>query len=58
MLTSKEITLFLHGTETVPFIRELDETLAADIAESERIETPYTLGWIEKTQAVVGKYVW
>jgi cardiolipin synthase len=58
MLTSKEITLFLSGTETVSFIRELGERLATDIAESQRIETPYALSWIEKVQAVVGKYVW
>ncbi len=58
MLTSKEATLFLSGTETVSFIQELRERLAADIAESERIETPYTLSCIEKTQVEVGKYVW
>ena len=58
MLTSKEITLFLSGTEDVKFIRELRDRLVADIAESERIETPYNLGLIEKAQAVVGKYVW
>ena len=58
MLTSKEITLFLSGTEEISFIRELRDRLLADIAESERIETPYNLGWVEKTQAVVGKYVW
>ena len=58
MLTSKEITLFLNGTETVSFIRELRERLAADIAESERVETPYALSWFENIQAVFGKYVW
>jgi len=35
MLTSKEATLFLSETETVSFIQELRERLAADIAESE-----------------------
>ena len=58
MLTSEEITLFIHGVSTVPFIRKLREQLEKDIAVSEEVMTPFKLGPLQKLQAVVGKYVW
>jgi cardiolipin synthase len=58
MVTTKEITLFVSGTPDTEFIRELSEQLASDIAESELVDSPFTLGWTEKVQAIVGKYVW
>jgi len=58
MLTSKEITLFVHGVSTSPFIRELREQLEADIAVSEEVVKPFKLGLPAKVKAVVGKYVW
>ena len=58
MLTSKEITLFVHGVSTAPFIRELREQLETDIAVSEEVIKPFELGPLEKVKAVVGKYVW
>jgi len=58
MLTSKEITLFVHGDATSPFIRELREQLEADIAVSEEVLQPFKLGLPAKIKAVVGKYVW
>jgi cardiolipin synthase len=58
MLTSKEITLFVHGVSTAPCMRQLREQLAADIAVSEEVVKPFKLGLLGKVQAVVGKYVW
>jgi cardiolipin synthase len=58
MLTSKEITLFVHGVPDSSFIRRLREQLEADIAVSEEISKPFVLGPLEKVEAVAGKYVW
>ena len=58
MLTSKEITLFVHGVATSRFIRELREQLESDMAVSEEVLQPFELGPLEKIKAVVGKYVW
>ena len=58
MLTSKEITLFVHGLSNSPFIRELREQLEKDIAVSEEVVTPFKLDPPAKIKAVVGKYVW
>ena len=58
MLTSKEITLFVHGVSTAPFIRELREQLETDIAVSKEVIKPFKLGPLAKVKAVVGKYVW
>jgi len=58
MLTSKEITLFVHGISTSPFMRELREQLEKDRAVSEEVVKPFKLGLPAKVKAVVGKYVW
>ncbi len=58
MLTSKEITLFVHGASTASFIRELRGQLETDIAVSEEVIKPFKLGPLAKVKAVVGKYVW
>ncbi len=58
MLTSKEITLFVHGVPTSPFIRELRDQLTKDMAVSEEVEKPFKLGPLDRVMAVVGKYVW
>ena len=58
MLTSKEITLFVHGVATSRFIRELREQLESDMAVSEEVLQPFELGPLEKIKAVVGKYFW
>jgi phosphatidylserine/phosphatidylglycerophosphate/cardiolipin synthase-like enzyme len=55
MLTSKEVTLFVHGERDAPFIRELRDRLTADIAESERITEPYPLGPLDRLIAAVSK---
>jgi cardiolipin synthase len=58
MLTSKEVTLFVHGEPDAAFIRELRETLEADIAASERVTTPYQLSMFDKLIAAFSKYIW
>ena len=58
MLTSKEITLFVHGDPTSRFISELREQLESDMAVSEEVLQPFKLGPLDKIKAVVGKYVW
>jgi cardiolipin synthase A/B len=58
MLTSKEITLFLHGGFNSPFIKELREQLDKDMALSEEVEKPFKLGPVDRVMALVGKYVW
>ena len=58
MLTSKEITLFVHGAATSRFISELREQLETDMAVSEEVLQPFKLGPPEKIKAIVGKYVW
>ena len=58
MLTSKEITLFVHGAATSRFIRELREQLESDMAVSEEVLQPFELGPLEKIKAIAGKYVW
>ena len=58
MLTSKEITLFVHGLSTSSFIRKMREQIETDIAASEEVVNPFTLGPLEQAKAVVGKYVW
>ncbi|MGD8272180.1 MAG: phosphatidylserine/phosphatidylglycerophosphate/cardiolipin synthase family protein [Desulfobacterales bacterium] len=58
MLTSAEITLFVHGLSTAPFMRRLRAQLEKDIAASEEVVTPFKLGPLAKLKAVAGKYVW
>ncbi|UCG14715.1 MAG: phosphatidylserine/phosphatidylglycerophosphate/cardiolipin synthase family protein [Deltaproteobacteria bacterium] len=58
MLTSREVTLFVHGAHDDLFINELQERLVADMAESEQVLEPYQLSFTDKVKALVGKYVW
>ena len=58
MLTSKELTVFVHGNKDDPFISELSRQLAADIGKCERVLSPFELSFSEKIMAVAGKYVW
>ena len=58
MLTSREVTMFVHGKPEDPLIRELSHQLAADLGESEPVTAPFNLRVWERLGALVGKYVW
>jgi len=58
MVTSKEITLFVHGVSSSPFMMHLREQLETDMAVSQEVIKPFKLGPLEKVKAVAGKYVW
>jgi phosphatidylserine/phosphatidylglycerophosphate/cardiolipin synthase-like enzyme len=58
MLTSKEITLFVHGTASSGFIKRLRDQLEKDIASSEEVTAPFELGLLDRFKAVGGKYIW
>ena len=56
--TSREVTLFVHGSRDDPFFKKLRERLHADIDKSEQVMAPFKLSFIHRIKAVVGKYVW
>lgn len=58
MVTSKELTLFVHGLKDDPFISTLRHQLQADISQCERVLKPYALSFGERIMAVAGKYIW
>ncbi|MFC1516082.1 phosphatidylserine/phosphatidylglycerophosphate/cardiolipin synthase family protein [Thermodesulfobacteriota bacterium] len=58
MLTSREVTMFVHGEPDDPFIKELRDRLEADMAESEEVTHPFDLGVSDKLKALLGKYIW
>ncbi|MEX1330060.1 MAG: phosphatidylserine/phosphatidylglycerophosphate/cardiolipin synthase family protein [Desulfobacterales bacterium] len=58
MLTSKELTVFVHGTKDDPFISALRSQLTADLNKCERVLAPFELSFSEKIMAVAGKYIW
>ena len=58
MVTSKELTLFVHGTRSDPFIQRLRDQLVEDIRQSELLTKPFRLSVAERMMAVAGKYTW
>lgn len=58
MLTSREVTQFVHGGPDDLFIRKLRNRLEADIAESKQVLQPFEFSFADRLKAVVGKYVW
>ena len=58
MRTSREVTMFVHGTPDAPFIRDLNLQLESDISVAEQVTAPFRLGAWQRMGAVVGKYVW
>jgi phosphatidylserine/phosphatidylglycerophosphate/cardiolipin synthase-like enzyme len=58
MLTSREVTLLVHGSRDDPFLKKLRRQLNADMDKSEEVSTPFKLSFIHRVKAAVGKYVW
>ena len=58
MLTSREVTLFVHGTRDDLFIHKLHDQLVADRAKSKPVSKTFDLSFTDRLKALVGKYVW
>jgi cardiolipin synthase len=58
MRTSREVALFVHGSEDHPFIKNLRDQLVADMAVSKPVLNPFQIDFTAKVKALVGKYVW
>jgi cardiolipin synthase len=58
MITTREVTLFVHGQPEELFIRRLREQLEIDINESKQIDAPFNLGFTDRMSALAGKYLW
>jgi len=58
MLTSKELTLFVHWKPEQRFVRDLREQLEADLAKSAEVRESFPLSLADRMLAVAGKYIW
>lgn len=58
MLTSKELTLFVHWKPEQRFVRDLREQLEADLAKSREVREPFRLSLVDRVLAMAGKYTW
>jgi len=58
MLTSREATLFVHGSGDSLFISRLRARLEEDMKKSRQVTQPYKLTVRERAGAVLGKYIW
>jgi phosphatidylserine/phosphatidylglycerophosphate/cardiolipin synthase-like enzyme len=58
MRTSREVVLFVHGSEDDPFIKKLRDRLVADMAKSKPVLEPFQIRFTDRVKALVGKYVW
>jgi len=58
MLTSKELTLFVHWKPEQRFVRDLREQLEGDLAKSTEVLEAFPLSLADRILAVAGKYTW
>jgi cardiolipin synthase A/B len=58
MLTSKELTLFVHWNPEAPFIKKLRSQMDDDLAKSTQVTKSFDLTTKDRIAAFVGKYVW
>jgi cardiolipin synthase len=58
MVTSREVTLFVHGESDAVFFKKLRDQLEIDVAKSEQVLEPFKLSFADNVKAVLGKYVW
>lgn len=58
MRTSREVTLFVHGSRDDPFLKKLRGQLKADVDKSEQVMAPFELSITHRVKGVVGEYVW
>jgi cardiolipin synthase A/B len=58
MLTSKELTLFVHWDHHAPFIEKLRNQMDADLAKSTEVKKSFDLSTKDRIMGFAGKYVW
>lgn len=58
MLTSKELTVFVHGNPGEPFLQRLRAQMDADLTKSAEVRQSFQLTIKDRMMAVAGKYVW
>ncbi|HEY7161717.1 MAG TPA: phosphatidylserine/phosphatidylglycerophosphate/cardiolipin synthase family protein [Acidobacteriota bacterium] len=58
MLTSKELTLFVHWNQDAPFIQKLRDQMDDDLAKSTQVSKSFNLTIKDRIMGFAGKYVW
>lgn len=58
MLTSKELTLFVHGNRDEPFLQKLRNQMDADLAKSSQVQESFKFTIKDRILGLIGKYVW
>ncbi len=58
MLTSKELTLFVHANPDEPFLQKLRNQMDADLAKSSQVLESFKLSIMDRFLGLIGKYVW
>jgi cardiolipin synthase len=58
MVTTREVTLFVHGKPDALFISRLRNQLEHDMKESEKVIEPFELGTTDQVRAMLDKYLW
>ena len=58
MITTREVTMFVHGQPDALFISRLREQLEQDMKESEKVIEPFELGTTDHARATLDKYLW
>ena len=58
MITTREVTLFVHGQPDALFVSRLRNQLEQDMKESEKVVEPFELGPTDHARAILDKYLW
>jgi phosphatidylserine/phosphatidylglycerophosphate/cardiolipin synthase-like enzyme len=58
MITSKELTLFVHVHSDEPFMQKLRNQMSDDLAKSTEVKETFKLTTIDRILGLIGKYVW
>jgi cardiolipin synthase len=58
MVTSKELTLFVHVSSDEPFMQKLQNQMDADLAKSTEVRQSFNLTFKDRILGFIGKYVW
>ena len=58
MVTSKELTLFVHANPDEPFLQKLRNQMDADLAKSTQVRNGFKLTFLDRMLGLIGKYIW